>query len=203
MISNPCVPSGGQWDAPQQAGPPTPPPPLLSPFPPSPSDHHHHLPSPQPTPPAIHPSLSRFGYTMLVTGLYSPPHTPPESPNGVEQDSGALRLPQDPALESNVLGRAMQRQPRGTDLWSKSMHWHFGGALQQIWEFHILFFLSWHHQRASPPEEKTTATKPSGKRGLLISTASGTKHDTVNNHSFSGRRPTCYTLQCVTSCCSS
>lgn len=29
----------------------------------------------------------------------------------------------------------MQRQPCGKDPWSKSMHWHFDGALQQIWEF--------------------------------------------------------------------
>lgn len=103
MISNPRVPSGGQWDAPQQARTPL----SFSPFPPSPSGHHHHhLPSPQPTPPTIHPSLSRFGYTMLVTGLYSPSHPSSERPGGVEQDSGALRLPQDPGLESNVLGRA-------------------------------------------------------------------------------------------------
>lgn len=35
-----------------------------------------------------------------------PPHHPSDYPRGVEQDSGALGLPQDPGLESNVLGRA-------------------------------------------------------------------------------------------------
>lgn len=70
----------------------------------------------------------------------------------------------------------------GKDLWSKSMHWHFDGALRQIWEFHILFLFSPgtltkpHHWR------KTTSTNPSGEKGLFISTASETKHDTINIH---------------------
>lgn len=99
MISNPCVPSGGQWDTSQQAGPP-----LLFPFPPFPSDyHHHHLPSPQPTPPTIYPSLRRFGYTMLVTGLCSPPLL--SVPVELDWIQGERRFPQDPSLESDVLGR--------------------------------------------------------------------------------------------------
>lgn len=133
----------------------------------------------------------------------TPPSPSPECPNGAEQDSGALRLPQDPALESNVLGRAC-RGSRVEQICGQNQC--IGTLMERSNRFGNFTFSSFSPGTIRRPHrrrKKTTATKPSGKRGLLISTASGTKHDTVNNHSFSGRRPTCYTLQCVTSCCSS
>lgn len=61
--------------------------------------HLHNL----PLPPSTHP-LVDLGTPCWSLAYYSPPSS--ERPGGVEQDSGALRLPQDPGLESNVLGRA-------------------------------------------------------------------------------------------------
>lgn len=66
------------------------------------------------------------------------------------------------------------------------MHRHFDGALQQIWEFHILFFCL-----LAPSQDITTEGKNNllktirdRKEGLLIYTASGTNHDAVNNYSL-------------------
>lgn len=60
--------------------------------------HHHNL----PLPPSTHPCVD------LGTPRWSLASTPPssEGPKGVEQDSGALRFPQDLGLESDVWGRA-------------------------------------------------------------------------------------------------
>lgn len=62
--------------------------------------HLHKLPLPSPRLPNPE--------SILVTPCWSLASAPPFSgcPAGVEQDSGALRLPRDPGLESSVLGRA-------------------------------------------------------------------------------------------------
>lgn len=70
------------------------------------------------------------------------------------------------------------------------MHRHFDGALQQIWEFHILFFPLLATLQDITTKEKNNLPKTirDRKKGLLIYTASGTKHDAVNNNSLADCR---------------
>lgn len=128
--------------------------------------------------------LSAHPCVDLGTPCWSLASTPPspECPTGVEQDLGALTLPQDTGLESSVWGRAHrcswvekicgQNQCIGTLMERSSRFGNF--------TFSSFFFPGTlrrpHHWR------KTTSTNPSGEKGLLISTASETKHDTINIH---------------------
>lgn len=120
-------------------------------FPPSLSDHQHHLPSPQPTPPSIYTSPCRFGYAVPVTGLYS--SLPLDCPTGVQQDLGALKLPQDPGLESNFWGRGC------TCSWAEKIcgqNQCIGTLMERCSRFEHFTFsscFSWHPQKASPPEK--------------------------------------------------
>lgn len=137
----------------------------------------------------------------MVTPCWSLASAPPSSgcPGGVEQDSGALRLPQDPGLESSVLGRAC----RGSRVEKICGQNQCIGTLMErsnrFGNFTFPFFSPGTIRRPHHRRKTTTSSKPSGKKGLLISTASGTKHDAVNIHSFGGLCLTCYTLQSVIS----
>lgn len=110
---------------------------------------------------------------MLVTGLCTPLVC--GVPEELEQDSGALRLPQEPGPESGVLGRACwgsgvekicgQNQCIGT-LMERSNR--FGNFAFPV--FPPVAIQGPHRWR----EKKQHPQKPTGRRGLYISAASET-----------------------------
>lgn len=158
----------------------------------SPSDHDRHLPGLQTTPPLDSPSPSRFRLHHAGHWPYGP-HSSSGSPSGVEQHSGALRLPH----ESLVLGRAC-RGSRVEKICGQNQC--IGTLMERSNRFGNLTFPFFCLSLPAPSEglaaqEKTTSSKPSGKQGLLISTASGTKHGAVNIHAFGGLCLTCYAQQ--------
>lgn len=144
----------------------------------TPSLLYFFLPSWPFTIPASGPSSSLpIPESILVTpcwSLASAPHSYVVSRRSWNRNRGT-KAPARARPWERCFGQGMLRQPRGKDPWSKSMHWHFDGALQQIWEFRIPCLPSCRHPRASSLKgKKQHPQKPTGRRGLYISAASET-----------------------------